>query len=562
MEEKKVEVIQANENAVMRKRRKKLEGNTLTIMRKRVAAYVRVSTDGAEQLQSFQSQKQYYQDKISKNRDWSMVGIYADEAITGTKTDKRDGFVNMINDCMNDQIDVVITKSISRFSRNLEDTLHYTRMLKQKGITVIFEKENIDTSTMESEMQLALLSAIAQNEVESLSQNVKMGVQMKMSRGEMMGFNGCLGYDYHQEDKSISINEKEAEIVRMIYDLYLQGYGSYTIVKQLTALGKTNKKGEVKWTVSGVMGILKNEKYKGDLLLGKTFTVDPISKRRLENCGESNQYYVKDHHPPIITKETWEKAQEIRKRRYRPNCAVSEQTRTAYTKKYAFSSMCQCGFCGKNLTRRSHNQDTKHRKPVWKCTTASRDGIKNCPNSKSIDEVIIENAFLEMLRLLSENFDDILDCVLQTVEEVMAGDESMKKIKRLVAEISKLEKKQNKLTDIMLDDKISRKGFEEKYEELERKIRKAKAEKEILSRDNRMQQDINDRMKLIRAKITDAEIFDQFDRVVFESIVEKIIVGEKMEGGGVDPYKLTFVLKCSDAYVVRDARERYRNYVK
>ncbi|MCI8339983.1 MAG: recombinase family protein, partial [Lachnospiraceae bacterium] len=175
-------------------------GNGFSIERKRVDAYVRVSTDGEEQLQSFQSQKEYYQDKICKNKEWVMVGICADEAITGTKTVKRDGFLKMISDCMSGLIDVILTKSISRFSRNLVDTLQYVRMLKENGVAVIFEKENINTLSMESEMALALLSTLAQNEVESLSANVKMGIKMKMKRGEMMGFNGCLGYDYHPED--------------------------------------------------------------------------------------------------------------------------------------------------------------------------------------------------------------------------------------------------------------------------------------------------------------------------------------------------------------------------
>ena len=296
MEERQVEVIKKVEGPVIRDRR--LVGKPLTITRKRVAAYVRVSTNAEEQLQSFKSQKEYYQDKISANKEWALVGIYADEGITGTKTTKRDEFLRMIDDCMNGLVDIVITKSVSRFSRNLVDVLSYTRMLKAKGVTVIFEKENIDTSTMESEMQLSLLSALAQNEVESLSQNVSLGVQMKMSRGELMGFNGCLGYDYHSEDKSISVNEQEADTVRMIFDLYVQGYGAYTIAKELTRLGKVNKKGEVKWTDSGIRGILKNEKYKGDLLMGKTYTVDPISKRRLDNRGESNKYYTRNHHEP------------------------------------------------------------------------------------------------------------------------------------------------------------------------------------------------------------------------------------------------------------------------
>ena len=245
----------------------------------------------------------------------------------------------MINDCMNGKIDIILTKSISRFSRNLVDTIQYVRMLKSKGVTVIFEKENINTSTMESEMQLALLSTLAQNEVESLSANVKMGVKMKMRRGELMGFNGCLGYDYHKEDKSITVNEEEAETVRLIFDLYLSGMGGISIAKELKRQGRLNKKGVCKWSDSGVIGIIKNEKYKGDLLLGKTYTVDPISKRRLENRGEEDKFYIENHHEPIVSREVWDRAQEIRKGRYRSAVNNDPVIRIRNNKMYALSSM-------------------------------------------------------------------------------------------------------------------------------------------------------------------------------------------------------------------------------
>lgn len=560
MEERQVEVIKKVEGPVIRDRR--LVGKPLTITRKRVAAYVRVSTNAEEQLQSFKSQKEYYQDKISANKEWALVGIYADEGITGTKTTKRDEFLRMIDDCMNGLVDIVITKSVSRFSRNLVDVLSYTRMLKAKGVTVIFEKENIDTSTMESEMQLSLLSALAQNEVESLSQNVSLGVQMMMSRGELMGFNGCLGYDYHPEDKSLTINEKEAETVRMIFDLYVQGYGAYTIAKELTRLGKVNKKGEVKWTDSGIRGILKNEKYKGDLLMGKTYTVDPISKRRLDNRGESNKYYTRNHHEPIISEEIWNKAQEIRESRYRTNENVSDGARTKFARKYAFSSMCQCGFCGTNLTRRSHHQDTQHKKPVWKCRTAANKGIENCPHSKAIDEVIIENAFLEMFRLLAEHFDDVLESVLSSLEASISKDDSTEKLKRVEKEISTLEKKRKKLTDMYLDDKISKEAYEEKYSELNHKLDKCEEEKLLFSENALSQKNIASRMKTIRAKLKNADVTDEFDRLVFESIVEKVIVGEIAEDGSTDPYKLTFVLKGMDDCSVPDAKDSYKNLHK
>ena len=555
-----VQVIQASDGPIVRDVR--MVGKPVQLTRKRVAAYVRVSTDGEEQLQSFQSQKQYYQDKISQNKDWVMVEIYADEAITGTKTKNRDGFLKMIEDCMNGMIDVVMTKSISRFSRNLLDTLTYVRMLKDQGITIIFEKENINTSTMEGEMQLALLASLSQNEVESISQNVKMGVKMKMQRGELMGFNGCLGYDYHQEDKSLTVNEAEAEIVRFIFDRYIEGYGAYSIAKELTRLGKINKKGLVKWTDSGVRGIIKNEKYKGDLLLGKTYTVDPISKRRLDNRGEQDRFYIEKHHEPIVSAEIWDKAQEICKSRYKENPNVVEGTRTKFARKFAFSSMCECGFCGTNLTRRSHNQDTQHKKPVWKCRTASNKGIENCPNSKSIDEAIIENAFVEMFGLLAENFDDVLESVLASVEETFSADGSAEKLKRVNKEISNLENRRNKLTDMMLDDKISKEAYDEKYDEICKKLAKAESEKLLFSEGVATQNAISRRMKDIRSQLKDADIMDHFDRIVFESIVEKIIVGETNEDGTVDPYKLTFVLKGMNNRNMPDVKNRYKNLRK
>lgn len=555
-----VEVIKASEGTV--NRRRNIVGSRITLERKRVAAYVRVSTDGEEQLQSFQSQKTYYEEKISKNKEWAMVGIYADEAITGTKTAKRDGFLKMIDDCMNGLIDVILTKSISRFSRNLVDTLQYVRLLKEKGVAIIFEKENINTLSMESEMALALLSTLAQNEVESLSANVKMGIKMKMKRGEMMGFNGCLGYDYHQEDKTISVNEEEAETVRYIFDQYIQGYGAYTIARQLEKLGKKNKKGNVKWSDSGVLGIIKNEKYKGDLLLGKTFTVDPISKRRLENMGEEEQYYLKNHHEPIVSEEIWDKAKEIREDRYRISNTVVDGTRMKPTRKFALSSMCQCGFCGKYLSRRSHNQDTHNKKPVWKCRTATNIGIAKCPSSKAIDESIIENAFLEMFNLLAKNFDDVLESVLKSVEETINNDESAAKLSRIDKSLSVLESKRKKLTDMLLDDKITKEAYDEKYNDFTRKINQEKAERSLYADNVNAQRDVGKRMKDIRILLTEAEGMKQFDRVVFESIVEKVIVGETNADGSVDPYKLTFVLRGIDNRTIPDAKNRYQNFRK
>ncbi|MEE1033196.1 MAG: recombinase family protein [Agathobacter sp.] len=552
-----VEVIKAVDGPILRKR--DYEGNPVVITRQRVAAYVRVSTDGDEQLESFQSQKQYYQDKISENRDWVMVGIYADEAITGTKVDKREQFQRMIQDCMDGKIDVIMTKSVSRFSRNTVDILQYVRLLKGKGIAVIFEKENINTLTEQGEMMLTLMGTLAQNEVESTSKNVKLGIKMKMKRGELMGFNGCLGYDYHPEDKTITVNEAEAETVRLIFELYLQGYGTYTIAKRLEALGKVNKKGVVKWTDRGVRGIIKNEKYKGDLLLQKTITTDPISKRRIENFGEEEQYYVHDHHEPIVSREVWEQAKEIRLSRNHPSDMKADGKREKYTKKYAFSSMCECGFYGTKLTRCTLHSGSKYETPVWYCRNAANKGKHNCPNSKSMRESILENAFLEAYKLLAGNFDDVIDSVIDTIEGISTNNEDIGRLKKEQKDLDNLEQRRKRLTDLYLDEGISKEAYDEKYEELTMKIQKTKESIRILQDNVSNQKDVSKRMASLKKALSDGDILDEFDRVVFESIVEKVIVGETNDDGTVDPFKLTFVMKGNGNSVVPNAKAWFKS---
>src|SRR5690554_1085869 len=269
-----VEVIRAN-----RKISERTAGKIDDILR--VAPYARVSTDSEEQLSSYKSQVMYYKDLVNSRKEWVLVDIYADESITGTQVARRENFQRMINDCMDGKIDMIITKSISRFARNTLDTLKYIRMLKERNIAVFFEEENINTMTMDGELLLVVLSSVAQQEVENISVNVKKGLKMKMKRGELVGFQGCLGYDYHREDKSITVNKKETEIVRYIFQRYVEGAGGSIISRELENLGYKTKRGTPTWAESTVLGIIKNEKYKGDILMGKTFTLDPISKRRL-----------------------------------------------------------------------------------------------------------------------------------------------------------------------------------------------------------------------------------------------------------------------------------------
>ena len=537
-----VEVIKARQQSGRNHVRGR-ESGCHNFQRLRVAAYCRVSTDDAEQLSSYQSQKQHYQQMIDNNKEWVLVEIYADEAITGTSVKKRDGFQKMINDCMNGDIDMIITKSISRFARNTLDTLQYVRMLKEKNIAVFFEKENLNTLNAESEFMLSLFSSMAQQDVENTSAIVKLGLKMKMQRGELIGFQGCLGYDYHKEDKSISLNEKEAEIVRLIFEMYLQGYGGVTIAREMTRLKKKTKLGNTKWSNSSIIGIIKNEKYKGDLLMGKTFTVDPISKRRIDNMGESDQFYTRNHHEEIVSEEMWEKAKDIRLLRNKNNRGMPNDRREMYTRKFAFSSKLECGFCGTKLTRRSLHCSSKYEKSAWQCCAATKKGKTFCPHCKAVDESTVESAFIEMYGLLANNYDDVMDGVLKNVQEVLEGDPDTKKKAKVEKDIAVLESKKSKLTDMLLDETISKEAYAEKYSELERRLHKVVDLKVDLDDNIKERKNINQRMEELRRALCKNEVLDEFDRVVFDGIVEKVIVGEMDEDGNTKPYKLSFLLK-------------------
>ena len=559
MSMKQVQVLEATKAAPNSKGRRTAG---IQIERIRVAAYCRVSTDGDEQLGSFESQKAYYEQKIKQNKEWVSAGIFADEAITGTKVDKREGFQEMIRKCQNGEIDMILTKSISRFSRNTQDIIKYVRMLRDRNIAIVFEKENINTLDMNGEMLLTILSSLSQGEVESLSENVKMGLKMKMKRGELVGFNGCLGYDYHPDTKSITVNEQEAETVRFIYDMYQQGYGSSTIAKRLTEMGVKNKRGTVEWHDHGVMGIIKNEKYKGDILLGKTFTVDPISKRRLANMGEEDRYYIRDHHEPIVSREVWDKADEIRLKRVKPRLMENTGNRERYTRQFTFSSMLECGYCDHKLSRRTRHQTTTTKKPVWQCMNAIKNGISSCPNCKAIDEVIVENAFVDAFQLLADNFDDVFDSVLNTIEDVLKDDTELKRVKQLEKDINSIETKKSRLTDLLIDGKIEQEDYDEKKLSFQRKLHQMTEEKAYLEENIGQQKNVSKRMDQLRKTLENEDILDEFDRIVFESIVEKVIVGGYDENGNLSPYKLTFVLKCNQDLKVNDAKAEYRSKQK
>ena len=516
---------------------------TNLIKRLRVAAYCRVSTDSEDQLNSYKSQVKYYTDLIKSNSEWDLADIYADEAITGTQVTKREDFQRLINDCMNGDIDMIITKSISRFARNTLDTLKYVRMLKEKGIAVFFEEENINTLTMDGELLLVILSSVAQQEVENISANVKKGLKMKMQRGELVGFQGCLGYDYDPEDKSISINEEEAEIVRYIFRRYTEGAGGSVIAQELKNLGYKTKRGSTTWAETTVIGIIKNEKYKGDILMGKTFTLDPISKRRLDNFGEEDQYYIREHHEAIISEEVFEKAQEILKRRAKPRRLTVDGKREKFSRKYAFSCMLECGFCGGTLTRRSWHSGSQYNKIIWQCVVGTKKGKKFCPDSKGIPEEAIEQAFIESYRLLCKNNKDVLDDFIARTEEVLSAGNASKQMAKVEKIIAALEAKRAKLVDMHLEEIIDKETYENKYRSLTEQIKQEQETRSGLQDASETENNMKRRIAEFRKTLEQNEVLEVFDRYVFESIVEKVIVGGYDKDGSKDTSMLTFIYK-------------------
>jgi len=528
-----VKVISATEGRVNRL-------SAIQVNLVRVAAYCRVSTDSDEQLLSYNSQVIHYRDLVNSKSDWQLVDIYADEGISGTQVFKRIEFQRMINDAVEGKIDLIITKSISRFARNTLDTLKYVRLLKEKNVAILFEKENINTMTMNGEMLLVILSSLAQQESESLSANVKMGLKMKMKRGELVGFHGCLGYDYDPISKTLSINEKEANIVKYIFDRYVDGVGSSVIAKELRSLGYKTKKGNVNWTEGSVRRILKNEKYKGDLLLGKTFTVDPITHRRLENMGEEEKYYIDEHHEGIISDDQFDEAQRILNKRSLKHNGKGRNDK--YSRKYAFSSIIKCAYCESTAIRRTWHAKSDHEKFVWSCMRAVKYGKSNCPHSKGVDEKEIELSFIKAFNTLCKSNKNIIEEFLKEMEDTLVNLDVNKEILEIDKSIEKCENSLNKLIDMHLEEIIDKSSYESKYKELMDKIGVLKSSRYDLEKSVDENNDIKKRIQSFKLIYDKNEALADFDKNIFDSVVEEVILGNDSDDER-DPYYLTFVFK-------------------
>ena len=422
----------------------------------RVAAYCRVSTKEEDQANSYEAQKEYYTDKIMSNTAWTMAGIFADKGITGTSVKKREDFIRMIRHCRQKKIDVVLTKSVSRFARNTVDCLYYTRALKELGIAVIFEKENINSLEEDSELRITLSGAFAQSESESISANVTWGKRRAMESGKAtIQYKYLYGYRRGADDKPEIIPE-EAEVVRWIYDRFLAGASTRMLRDELHEKGIVYSEQSPQWTLPHIQSILQNEKYCGDVLMQKTFRQDVINRKVIKNTGQRPMYLIENHHEGIVSREKYNEVQSelARRKAARSPSRRAATGLAAYASKYALSERLVCGECG-TLYRRCTWMRPDGKRVVWRCVSRLDYGKKYCHNSPTLDEVPLQQAILAAINTVMADKDSLIQQITGVMEaEIVPFPGSDMSLGDIDRRLSELETRFQKLLEKAADDPI------------------------------------------------------------------------------------------------------------
>ena len=484
-------------------------------VKRRVAAYARVSTGSEEQLTSYEAQVDYYTKYIKSKNDWEFVKVYTDEGITATNTKRRDGFNQMIQDALNGKIDLIVTKSVSRFARNTVDSLIAVRKLKAKGREVYFEKENIYTLDSKGELLITIMSSLAQEESRSISENVTWGQRKRFADGKVsLPYKHFLGYE-KGPDGLPKVVEKEAETIRLIYRLFLEGKTLSAIAQRLTHEKIKTPSGKEKWNWSTVKSILSNEKYKGDALLQKCYTIDFLTKKQKKNEGEVPQYYVKNSHEAIISTEVYDLVQaEFKRRTKTPHCFSSHSP---------FSSKIECGECGGFYGSKVWHSTSKYRKVIWRCNN-KYNAEKKC-KTPHLYEKDIKEEFVKAFNDLINNKEEIIrECqdVILNLTNTEGIDREILKLKEessVIVELMKSLIDENARKPIKQEEHNQKYSFyAERYEETKNKLLKAEDKKQnLISRRNKIQMFINNLREQNR-------IISEFDENLWYSLVEKAVV--------------------------------------
>lgn len=479
----------------------------------RVAAYARVSTDKDDQTNSLENQKTYFKNYILDHEDWQLAEVYYDEGISGTQTKKRQGFRHMIEDAENKEIDLIVTKEVSRFARNTVDTLSYTRKLKDFGVGVIFTLDNIDTRDSDGEFRLTIMASIAQEESRKISERVKWGQKRQMEKGVVFG-RDLLGYTVHHG--VLAINQEEAPIIKAIFHMYTnEGKGTHVIARELSENGMRPKRVH-QWSNTVILKILRNEKYVGDLCQKKTFTPNYLTHTKKYNHREEDTVYLKDHHEAIIDRDLWERTQNELERR-----SPSADQKSKHTNRYWCSGKLFCAECGNRFVSRTKRLKNGEQYKAWRChATAAHGTLKEdadgnsigC-NNNSINDKALQACMSYCISLIQSEKDSLREEILSEIALVQKNTVKKTDTKRIKKKIEQLEIKKRKAIDLMLDELISKEDLQAQtdwynteikklniqlsdslHEAKEESRQKNKLEKYIAALDNIMSADSNNEL--------------------------------------------------------------------
>lgn len=505
-----MQALAQNVTVIPARRRVGSQRAAAQVQKIRVAAYCRVSTDSEEQETSYEAQVSHYTEYIKSKPEWQMVEVYADDGISGTNTAKRDEFNRMIADCEAGKIDLILTKSISRFSRNTLDCLKYTRKLKALHIAVFFEKENINTMDSKGEVLLTIMASLAQQESESLSANVRMGIQYRNQQGKVqINHNWFLGYTKDAEGNLV-IDPEQAEIVRRIYREYLEGASFLQIKRSLEADGIPNGAGHLKWHESNIHQILTNEKYIGDALLQKTYTVSILDKKRAANNGEMPKYYVEGSHEAIIDRDVFMKVKAEIARRANLN---PDGKRRVYSSKYALSGMVFCGHCG-DIYRRVKWNNRGCKSTVWRCVSRVLKGKMDfdCP-ARTVKEEVLHGAIVTAVNDAYARRNAVISLLKTNIQETVFDD--------LEARIAAIDEQLAELQQQMIDNS----GDRELVEQLEDRMDDLREDRQDILAEAAERTDLQTRMNDMIAFLEEMPVaVTEYSEVLARRLVERITI--------------------------------------
>ena len=513
-------------------------------VRKRVAAYCRVSTDHEDQANSFESQQRYFRQYIERNPDWELYEIFADEGISGTNTKKRSEFKRMIACAKEGDFDLIITKEISRFSRNTLDSIYYTRDLKKHGVGVIFMNDNINTLDGDAELRLAIMSSIAQEESRKTSERVKWGQKRRMEQGVVFG-RSMLGYDV--KDGKMTVNEDGAKIVRLIFHKFAnENKGTHVIARELREAGITPMRVK-EWSNTVILRVIRNEKYCGDLVQKKTFTPDFLSHEKKYNRGEEEFVIIKDHHEPIVSRELFEKANRILDEK-----SLTQEGKAKHSNRYPFSGKIKCGCCGSSYVARYKNRKNGTRYKAWRCYKSATQGSPHtdkagnplgCSNPSIRNEDAVHIMYL-VTRSLQLEEKKITANLLSVIQSVLSVNTNYSHIEKLKEQIQTVEDKRTQLIDLCISGAITKQEFITKREACDKEISELQDTISGIDQQHLLADQQESVMKEITAAIHEIVSGVEYEDAFYSQILDKMVVQSK---DTVDVYLNLLPIKWSYA---------------